>query len=101
VSHGPDDLDEQLRRLEVRLPRTLSRFVAWLRQPSATLVRVPMAGLFILGGFVGFLPLLGFWMIPLGLVLLAINVPFLRRPTARLLAWIEAKWPARPSAKPD
>ena len=48
-----------------------------------------------LGGFVGFLPILGFWMAPLGLVLVAQDVPFLRPPMARMLAWIDGKWPAR------
>ena len=39
----------------------------------------------------GGLPILGFWMLPLGLALLAIDVPFLRRPMARLLAFINGK----------
>ncbi len=51
-----------------------------------------IAGLaFILGGLVGFLPILGFWMIPLGLALVADDVPALRRRrrrwAARLLRW--------------
>jgi hypothetical protein len=51
--------------------------------------------LLIVGGIVGFLPLLGFWMIPLGLALIAQDIPFLRPPLARFLAWIDRKWPAR------
>jgi hypothetical protein len=39
----------------------------------------------ILGGFLGFLPILGFWMVPLGAVLVALDVPPLRR---RLRAWL-------------
>jgi hypothetical protein len=34
-------------------------------------------------------------MIPLGLVLVAQDVPFLRPPMARLLAWINDKWPSQ------
>jgi hypothetical protein len=41
--------------------------------------------LLIVGGVVGFLPVLGFWMIPLGLLLLAQDVPFLQRPILRSL----------------
>jgi hypothetical protein len=40
-------------------------------------------------------------MIPLGLLLLAQDVPFLRRPIARFVAWAEAKLPARKPAKSD
>jgi hypothetical protein len=32
------------------------------------------------------------WMLPLGLVLIAQDVPFLQKPTAQLLGWIERKW---------
>ena len=46
----------------------------------------------ILAGFVGFLPILGFWMVPLGLLLIAQDVPFLQRPILRLIEWGERKW---------
>ena len=35
--------------------------------------------LFVAGGIFGFLPVLGFWMVPVGLVLIALDVPPLRR----------------------
>lgn len=57
-------------------------------------VRIPAGLLLIAGGIVGFLPILGFWMVPLGLALIALDVPFLREPIARLIAWGEAKWKA-------
>jgi hypothetical protein len=79
----------------------VARFVGWLRRPASRFVRLPMAFVILTGGFLGFLPVLGFWMIPLGLVLLAQDLPFLRQPTARMLAWIERwierKWPPRGS----
>ena len=37
-------------------------------------------------------PVLGFWMVPLGLVLLALDVVLLRRPTARMLVGGERLW---------
>ncbi len=46
---------------------------------------------FMIGGVLGFLPVLGFWMFPLGIVLLAIDLPWLRGPFARLLALINRK----------
>jgi hypothetical protein len=95
MSRKVHDLDDELQRFEKRLPRFMARAVAWLRKPSSRYVRLPAALLLVAGGFVGFLPILGFWMIPLGLVLVAQDVPFLRPPMARLLAWIDRKWPAK------
>jgi hypothetical protein len=94
-----DDLDRELDRFVKRLPRSVARVVDWLRGPSSAYVRVPAAILLIGGGTIGFLPILGFWMIPLGLVLLAQDVPFLRPPMARLLAWIARKWPAKQESR--
>ena len=45
-----------------------------------------LAGLLcIVGGIFGFLPILGFWMIPVGLYFIAMEVPALRKP---LRTWI-------------
>ena len=55
---------------------------------------IPAAAFLIVGGVLGFLPILGFWMVPLGLLLIAIDWPVLRPPLARLLHWIDRKWPA-------
>ena len=46
--------------------------------------RLVVGLLLILGGMVGFLPVLGFWMIPLGIVVAALDVkPMMRRWRAR------------------
>lgn len=86
------DLDQQFERLEELLPRGMGRFVRWLRKPSSRWVRIPAAILLVAGGFIGFLPVLGFWMVPLGLVLIAQDIPFLRRPIARLIDWGITRW---------
>jgi hypothetical protein len=85
------DLDQQVARLEARLPGWLARFVRWLRRPSSRLVRMPAAILLILIGVVGVFPIVGLSLIPLGLILIAQDIPFLRPPIARMLAWIERK----------
>ena len=55
-------------------------------------MRAGVAILLIIGGVLGIvLPVLGFWMVPLGLALLAIDLPLLRGPFARLLAFINRK----------
>ena len=85
-------LERRLDRAERLLPGTLGRWLAHLRHPSASWVRVPLGVLLVLGGLLGFLPVLGFWMVPLGLVLLALDVALLRRPTARVLVGGERLW---------
>ncbi len=94
-----DELNAQLRKFEKRMPQKLGRFLHWLRMPQRFWVRIPFAIFFILFGLVGFLPLVGFWMVPVGLFLLAEDVPALARPVARLLAWIDRKWPHKAAAE--
>ncbi len=54
-------------------------------------------GLFLMaGGILGFLPILGFWMFPLGLGFVALDVPPLRR---RMLGWLE-RTATQPSDEP-
>ena len=89
------DLDEEFRRFEPLLTGWAAKFVHWIRQPGSRWVRLPAALVLIAAGFVGFLPILGFWMVPLGLVLIAQDIPFLRSPMARALRWAHDKWDAR------
>ena len=86
------DFDQELERFEGHLPRPVGRALAWLHRPGSGWVRIPVALLFLVGGIAGFLPVLGFWMVPLGLALVAQDVPWLRPPMARALKWIDRKW---------
>jgi hypothetical protein len=56
-----------------------------LRRDSWFPIRFPMALLLIAGGFLSFLPVLGVWMLPLGLLLLAVDLPVLRGPISVLI----------------
>ena len=47
----------------------------------------------MIAGCFGFLPVLGFWMIPVGMMLIAVDLPLLRPPAARLLAFFSRVWP--------
>lgn len=80
-------------QLVAHLPRRLQRAVKWLLRPSSRWARIPAGLLFCLGGVFAILPILGLWMLPLGLVLLAEDVPLLRRMTDRALAWLEHRRP--------
>lgn len=70
----------------------LSRLFPPLRGPLVTLrrdrwrvVRLPLAVIFTIGGLFWFLPVLGIWMLPVGLLLLAVDLPRLRGPISALL----------------
>jgi membrane-bound ClpP family serine protease len=97
--HYKSELDRHVAWFERRLPPWAARFVAWLRKPSSRLVRIPLAILLIAGGIFGFLPVLGLWMLPLGLLLFAQDVPMLQKPMVQMLGWIERKWIERQRAK--
>ena len=83
------DLDEQLDRLEKVSPTFLAKIIHFLREPKRRRLRLSVGGLLIIGGCFFFLPILCLEMIPIGLMLIAIDVPFLRRPVAHMIAWIE------------
>jgi hypothetical protein len=85
--------ERQLELLIRRLPRRLQSVARWLRQPSARWVRFSAGALLILGGLFSILPLLGLWMLPLGIVLLAEDVKPLLRATDLVLSWIERRRP--------
>ncbi|MBR1147444.1 hypothetical protein JQ567_29560 [Bradyrhizobium sp. AUGA SZCCT0431] len=93
------ELDRHFAWFEAKLPAGPARFVGWLRKPSSRYVRIPIAILLILGGIFSILPVLGLWMLPLGLLLFAQDVPFLQTPMAKLLGWIERKWIERQRTK--
>jgi hypothetical protein len=97
--HDKMELDRHFAWFEGRLPPRPARFVGWLRKPSSRLVRIPLAILLIAGGIFSFLPVLGLWMLPLGLLLFAQDVPILQEPMARMLGWVERKWIERQRAK--
>jgi hypothetical protein len=85
-------LDRQFHRLEEELPESASGFIRWLREPSSRWVRISAGILLIIGGLLSFLPILGLWMVPLGALLLAQDIPFLRRPVGQTLVWLERQW---------
>lgn len=67
-----------LERLIPPLRAPLSR----LRRGSWFPIRFPLAVLLTIGGLLWFLPVFGLWMLPAGLLLLAIDLPHLRGPVS-------------------
>lgn len=87
-----EKLNRQFDRIEGQLPDRVSRVLRWLREPSSRWVRIPAGIFLIVAGIFSVLPILGLWMLPLGFLLLAQDLPFLRRPMRQALVWIERQW---------
>jgi hypothetical protein len=66
--------------------------IRWLRNPRGKWVRLPLGLLLVAAGFFGFLPILGFEFIPIGLMLIAQDVPPLREPVGKATLWLEDRW---------
>ncbi|MBI0537687.1 hypothetical protein D9599_19180 [Roseomonas sp. KE2513] len=67
--------DVRVATLSARLPQRMRMGIEWLRLTSRRWLRTPCAVLLIIGGVFSILPILGLWMLPLGLALLAEDVP--------------------------
>lgn len=63
------------------------RTLTWGQNHVPPGVRSIVGLMFIVGGVFGFLPILGFWMLPLGLVLISDDIPWLRRRRRRVQSW--------------
>ena len=89
---GLDALGEAFDELEREAPDFLTRAIHWMRKPQARIVRLPLGILCIIGSFLWFLPVLGLWFLPLGLLLIAQDVRFLRRPVGRMTLYLLDRW---------
>ena len=80
--------------LSNRLVAIMRRAVEWGERRVPTGWRSVVGLLLMAGGVLGFLPLLGFWMLPIGLAFIALDIPPLRR---RFLPWLKRR-DRRPAA---
>jgi hypothetical protein len=85
------ELNRYFQMIDRRVPISISQSIRWLRMPSSFAVRLVIAILLILGGIFSFLPVLGLWMLPLGLLLIAQDVPLLQKPLLAACALVERK----------
>ena len=58
-----------------------------LKKTDKHRLRHAIGFLLVIGGLLGFLPVLGYWMLPLGLALLAVDFPVARKLYRRLDIW--------------
>ena len=74
------------------------KFVGFnVRVPAHPLLRALLGIALVIGGIFSFLPVLGIWMLPLGLIILSIDSALIRRfrrkYTVRLGRWLLRRWP--------
>ncbi|MCH8348307.1 MAG: hypothetical protein IH901_07450 [Proteobacteria bacterium] len=55
--------------------------------PKNRVIRITLGILFIIGGILGALPILGFWMFPIGLLFLSVDFAIARRWRRRIEVW--------------
>lgn len=67
--------------------------------PGSRIVRIAIGVTLVIFGILGFLPVLGFWMIPLGLLVLSIDIPIVRRWRRQLTVWWHRKKEERSARK--
>jgi hypothetical protein len=91
---GKELLDQAFDQLEQQTPDRVTKAIRWLRTPESRWQRLALGMLLILGSFFWFLPVVGIEWLPIGLMLIAQDVPILRRPAARLMLWLENRWMA-------
>jgi len=84
--------DARVEQLLTKLPEWIRSVVEWLRHPPRRWLRLLAALFFVLGGVFSILPVLGLWMLPLGLALLSDDVPWLKPPLEYAAHWAERMW---------
>ena len=94
MSMHPRIHDPRLLRLLNALPHPARRSYTWLIRREARWLRLPLGLALIAGGILGFLPVLGVWMVPVGALLLGEDIPPVRRLTLRALGKAQQWWDA-------
>ncbi|MEL7229081.1 MAG: hypothetical protein AAGK38_04135 [Pseudomonadota bacterium] len=73
----------------------------WIPRPRSRAGRTALGVGLILGGILGFLPVLGFWMIPLGLIVLSQDFAGVRRFRRKSEVRFGRRWRAWQARKGD
>ncbi len=72
-------------------PRKICVFGREFAMPQSRPLRVAIGVALVFFGILGFLPILGFWMIPLGLLVLSYEFALIRRHRRRAAVWWERR----------
>ena len=87
VLHPPSNSPKQvLKKLNRRLKPIFEKV-----KTMPALSRKILGILLLLGGLLWFLPILGLWMVPLGLLILSVDFRWARRGYLTIISWVR-KW---------
>ena len=78
---------------------SLDDFEAWVAR-QARWQRLPLGLLLCIGGVLAVLPVFGLWMLPLGLIVLSEDIPWLRNRRERFEGWLRRLVMARRGKRP-
>ena len=86
-------------RLKREIARTSYRILKWGNDHVPTGLR-SLCGLgLMVGGIFGFLPILGFWMFPLGVALVLLDIPFTKDKILKKIEGLSEQWSEADEAK--
>jgi hypothetical protein len=68
-------------------PRILKLLGREIPMPASRVGRIILGVVFIFFGILGFLPVVGFWMVPVGLLILSQDLAMVRRWRRRISVW--------------
>ena len=88
---NPTFVTQQEPTLSQKIAGWTLKTLIWGRDHVPFGVRSVIGLLFMVGGVLGFLPVLGFWMLPLGLAFIAMDIPFMRHKIEAWMVKLEAK----------
>ncbi len=71
--------------------RHLDLFGRKVPLPKSRRARVVLGSALCVGGVVGFLPVVGFWMLPLGIAVLSVDSPRMQRLSHRVSNWFKRR----------
>ena len=83
-------MDENTSRARPAHPK-VSVFGKKFTMPQLRPLRITIGVVLVVFGILGFLPVLGFWMIPLGVFILSYEFAFIRRLRRRIVVWWERR----------
>ena len=84
-------MTDQDRTASTHAHRTIHIFGRHVAMPRSRALRILIGVLLVIFGIFGFLPVLGFWMIPLGILILSYEFHIVRRLRRRVAVWWEKR----------
>jgi len=76
--------------LKTEIARSSYKALKWSREKVPYGIRSLLGLGLMIGGIFGFLPILGFWMFPLGMAFVALDIPFAQKRVDRFMVKLKA-----------